>query len=138
MRDFTDFLTVGAAAPLQAAALPGLLFNTGYYQQLADLYTEKKEIFLSGLRRIGLAHTEPQGTYFVLADINPYLKLPRFSGFDDTAFCEWMIQNVGVAAVPGSSFFMDHAGDGLMRLHFARGQDSLQEAVRRLERLASL
>lgn len=137
-RKVHDFLTVGAAAPLQEAALTGLLFSKNYYKQLQKLYTEKRDIFLSGLRSIGLKHTIPEGSYFVLADISPYLNLPRFKGFDDTAFCEWMTREIGVAAVPGSSFFPDNSGDGLMRLHFARNEESLKEALKRLERLADL
>ena len=137
-RKVHDFLTVGAAAPLQAAAVPGLLADQAYYHQLLDLYTQKRSLFLEGLKRVGIGHTQPQGTYFVLADIGPFLDLPKFSGFDDTGFCEWMAQHIGVAAVPGSSFFPDSSGDRMMRLHFARGQDSLKEAVRRLERLGSL
>ncbi|NLJ63952.1 MAG: pyridoxal phosphate-dependent aminotransferase [Christensenellaceae bacterium] len=137
-RKVHDFLTVGAAAPLQEAALTGLLFNKSYYKQLQQLYTEKREIFLSGLSNIGIKHTVPQGSYFVLADISQYLDLPRFKGFDDVAFCEWMTREIGVAAVPGSSFFPDNSGDCLMRLHFARGEESLKEAISRLERLADL
>jgi aminotransferase len=137
-RKVHDFLTVGAAAPLQEAALTGLLFSKNYYKQLQKLYTEKRDIFLSGLRSIGLKHTIPEGSYFVLADISPYLNLPRFKGFDDTAFCEWMTREIGVAAVPGSSFFPDNSGDGLMRLHFARNEENLKEALKRLERLADL
>ena len=137
-RKVHDFLTVGAAAPLQEAALTGLLFSKNYYKQLQKLYTEKRDIFLSGLRSIGLKHTIPEGSYFVLADISPYLNLPRFKGFDDTAFCEWMTREIGIAAVPGSSFFPDNSGDGLMRLHFARNEENLKEALKRLERLADL
>ena len=137
-RKVHDFLTVGAAAPLQAAALPGLRSGPAYYRGLRDLYTEKKEYFLSGLDAIGLARNTPQGSYFVLVDVGKFLDLPRFAGFDGLAFCEYMAQHIGVAAVPGSSFFPDSAGDRLVRLHFARGLDSLNEALKRLGRLNDL
>lgn len=127
-----DFLTVGAAAPLQAAALPGLFFDGAYYAELTALYTKKRDYFLAGLSRIGLAHTVPQGSYFVLVDIGPLLDHPHFAGMDDTAFCAYLAEHIGVAAVPGSSFFHDDSGSRLMRLHFARGEDSLEEALRRL------
>jgi aspartate/methionine/tyrosine aminotransferase len=136
-RKVHDFLTVGAAAPLQAAALPGLLAQEDYYRELAALYTAKKALFLSGLDRLGLPHNDPQGTYFVLLDISDFLSRARFAGMDGLDFCEWMTREIGVAAVPGSSFFPDNRGDGLIRLHFARSDDSLREALKRLEKLVS-
>lgn len=137
-RKVHDFLTVGAAAPLQAAALPGLLSEASYYEELLATYTTKRDLFIQGLKKLGIRHTAPQGSYFVLVDIGPCLDLPRFAGFDDTAFCEWMARDIGVAAVPGSSFFPDDTGNRMMRLHFARGEDSLQEALLRLEKLVHL
>lgn len=137
-RKVHDFLTVGAAAPLQAAALPGLRSGPEYYLKLLNIYAEKRDFFLRGLDEIGLKHNIPQGSYFVLADIGPFLDLPRFEGYDCAGFCAWMAQHIGVAAVPGSSFFPDHQGDRLMRLHFARGQESLKEALDRLARLKDL
>ena len=71
-----DFLTVGAAAPLQEAAVTGLCFGEEYYQKLLETYTEKRAYFLAGLDRIGLKHNIPQGTYFVLVDISEFLELP--------------------------------------------------------------
>ncbi len=133
-RKVHDFLTIGAAAPLQAAAVPGLRFGDAYYQGLQALYTQKRDVFLSGLRRIGLKHTEPQGAYFVMVDVADLMAQPRFQGMDDLDFCEWVIRNVGVAAVPGSSFFRQ-GGDQFVRLHFAREEATLQEALLRLERL---
>ena len=67
------------------------------------LYTQKRDLFLEGLDRIGLKHNMPQGTYFVMLDIQAFLDLPAFRGYTDLQFCEWMIKNIGVAAVPGSS-----------------------------------
>lgn len=129
-----DFLTVGAAAPLQEAAVTGLSFPQSYYDSLLETYTEKRNYFLEGLDRIGLKHNVPQGTYFVLIDIQEFLDLPRFAGMTDLQFCEWMIENIGVAAVPGSSFFREPVNN-LIRLHFARGKETLDEALNRLSRL---
>ena len=129
-----DFLTVGAAAPLQEAAVTGLSFPQSYYDSLLETYTDKRNYFLEGLDRIGLKHNVPQGTYFVLIDIQEFLDLPRFAGMTDLQFCEWMIENIGVAAVPGSSFFREPVNH-LIRLHFARGKETLDEALKRLSRL---
>ena len=132
-----DFLTVGAAAPLQEAAVAGLNFPESYYQQLLKIYTEKTDYFLAGLDRIGLEHNVPQGTYFVLIDIQRFLDLPKFQGWTDLEFCEWMIQNIGVAAVPGSSFFKEEVNH-LIRLHFAREKETIDEAMERLAKLQEL
>ncbi len=132
-----DFLTVGAAAPLQEAAVIGLNFPETYYEDLRALYTGKRDYFLAGLDRIGLEHNIPQGTYFVLLDIQKFLDLPQFEGYTDLEFCEWMIREIGVAAVPGSSFFKEEVNH-LIRLHFAREKNTLDEALSRLERLKNL
>ncbi|MCI8464784.1 MAG: pyridoxal phosphate-dependent aminotransferase [Lachnospiraceae bacterium] len=132
-----DFLTVGAAAPLQEAAVAGLLFPQTYYDRLLETYTKKRDYFLAGLDRIGLKHNIPQGTYFVLIDIQEFLDLPQFAGYTDLEFCEWMIRNVGVAAVPGSSFFKEEVNH-LIRLHFAREEATIDEAISRLSRLQGL
>jgi len=132
-----DFLTVGAAAPLQEAAVTGLRFPDSYYEELLALYTKKRDFFLAGLDAIGLKHNVPQGTYFVLVDIQEFLDLPQFRGWTDLEFCEWMIREVGVAAVPGSSFFKEDVNH-LIRLHFARGEDTLAQALQRMEKLKSL
>ena len=132
-----DFLTVGAAAPLQEAAVAGLNFPGSYYQQLLKIYTEKRDYFLAGLDRIGLEHNVPQGTYFVLIDIQKFLDLPKFQGWTDLEFCEWMIQSIGVAAVPGSSFFKEEVNH-LIRLHFAREKETIDEAMERLAKLQEL
>ncbi len=133
-----DFLTVGAAAPLQEAAVQGLRLPRSYYEELGATYTKKRARFLSGLADIGLEHSVPQGTYFVMADISRFLQMDCFHGWSDLEFCEWMIRSVGVAAVPGSSFFREPVSH-LIRLHFARREDTLDEAIRRLgqmERMA--
>ena len=133
-----DFLTVGAAAPLQEAAVVGLTMPDSYYEDLKALYTKKRNVFLSGLDDIGLAHTTPQGSYFVMVDISEFQKSGmRFSNCSDLEFCEWMIRNVGVAAVPGSSFFREPVNH-LIRFHFARSEETLFESLERLRRLPSL
>lgn len=123
-----DFLTVGAAAPLQEAAVVGLNFNDDYYQKLQMKYTKKRNLFLQGLDDIGISHTIPDGAYYVLLDISEF-------GFDsDLEFCEVLARDVGVGAVPGSSFFR---GDihHLIRLHFAKKDETLYAALNRLEQL---
>lgn len=133
-----DFLTVGAAAPLQEAAVVGLQFPQSYYDGLARLYAEKRRLFLDGLDRIGLKHTVPQGSYFVLVDIGDFLKPGTLlAGKSDLEFCEWMIRTVGVAAVPGSSFFREPVNH-LIRLHFACSEETLRKALDRLARLPEL
>ena len=132
-----DFLTVGAPAPLQEAAVVGLNFPQSYYNGLLALYTAKRQHFLEGLDKIGLKHNIPQGTYFVMVDIQDFLDLPRFAGYSDLEFCEWMIREIGVAAVPGSSFFREPVNH-LIRLHFARSEETIDEALRRLSRMAAL
>ena len=132
-----DFLTVGAAAPLQEAAVVGLNFPDSYYKELKELYTQKRDYFLAGLDRIGLSHNVPQGTYFVLIDIQKFLDLPKFAGYTDLEFCEWMIKHIGVAAVPGSSFFKEEVNH-LIRLHFAREKETIDEAINRLSKLQEL
>ena len=132
-----DFLTVGAAAPLQEAAVAGLTMPDSYYEDLGKLYTEKRDYFLSGLDRIGLKHNVPQGSYFVLVDIQDFLDLPRFKGWSDLEFCEWMIESIGVAAVPGSSFFRENVNN-LIRLHFARSKETLDLALERLAKLSDI
>ena len=132
-----DFLTVGAAAPLQEAAVAGLTMPESYYDELGALYTEKRDYFLEGLDRIGLKHNVPQGSYFVLVDIQDFLDLPQFSGWTDLQFCEWMVENIGVAAVPGSSFFREDVNN-LIRLHFARSKETLDLALERLSKFKDI
>lgn len=131
-----DFLTVGAAAPLQEAAVTGLRFGKEYYEGLKELYTKKRDYFCERLKKMGLSHTVPQGSYFVMADISDFLALPKFQGWTDMEFCEWMIRTFGVAAVPGSSFFREPVNH-LIRLHFARSEETLKEAADRLEKMVN-
>ena len=132
-----DFLTVGAASPLQEAAVTGLNFPDSYYDELLELYTEKREYFCNGLDKLGIKYYKPQGTYFIMVDIQEFLELPQFKGYSDLEFCEWMIRNIGLAAVPGSSFFREEVNN-LIRLHFAREKSTLDEALARLAKLKEL
>lgn len=132
-----DFLTVGAAAPLQEAAVAGLNLPKSYYEELNRLYTEKRNYFLEGLDKIGLKHNVPQGTYFVMVDIQDFLDLPQFKEWTDLQFCEWMIREIGVAAVPGSSFFHEDI-NRYIRFHYAIQKETMDEALKRLEKLSAL
>ena len=127
-RKVHDFLTVGAAAPLQEAAIAGLEMPDAYYDSLAALYAKKRDLFLGGLRAAGLTFTEPEGAYYVMVDIS------EFGAPDDVAFCEWLARDVGVAAVPGSSFFREPVNH-LIRFHFAKQESTLREAIGRLSAL---
>lgn len=120
-----DFLTVGAAAPLMEAATTGLLLEDSYYEELQAHYTHMKEVFVGGLKKLGFRYTEPQGAYYVLMDVS------EFGVKDDMKFCEWLAKHVGVAAVPGSSFFREDVHH-LIRFHFAKQDATLKEALRRL------
>ena len=130
-RKVHDFLTVGAPAPLQEAAVTALNFPDRYYERLQELYTEKRDFFIKGLDEAGLKYTKPQGAYYVMVDIS------EFGCPNDTVFCEWLARVVGVAAVPGSSFFKEDVGH-LIRLHFAKKQETLTDALERLSHLRSL
>lgn len=121
-----DFLTVGAAAPLQEAAVVGLEFSDAYYDELQKLYTHKKDLFINGLKELNIPHTEPQGAYYVMVDISEF-------GYDsDLDFCVDLIKNVGVAAVPGSSFFKEEE-NCYIRFHFAKKDETLLAALDRLK-----
>lgn len=121
-----DFLTVGAAAPLQEAAVTGLRFGDDYYMDLQRKYTEKRDLFLNGLDRLKIPHTTPEGAYYVLFDIS------EFGYESDVVFCEKFAKEVGVGAVPGSSFFKEPE-NRYIRLHFAKKNNTLNEALNRLE-----
>lgn len=125
-RKVHDYLTVGAASPLQEAAVTGLRFGDGYYTWLRDLYTDRRDLMLKGLRDIGLRHTEPQGAYYIMVDISD------FGYASDTEFCEDLAKYVGVGAVPGSAFFHENITQ-YMRLHFAKNRETLEEALERLQ-----
>lgn len=125
-----DFLTVGAAAPLMEACVVGLKFGDEYYRELQAHYTHMKNLFVGGLRDIGLQFTEPQGAYYVLVDIS------EFGYENDYLFCEDLARKVGVGAVPGSSFFRENVNH-LIRVHFAKQDETLNAALDRLADIRS-
>ncbi len=121
-----DFLTVCAPSPLQEAVIPGLKAPMSYYKELQDHYTHMRDIFVGGLKDLGFTFTEPEGSYFMMVDISDFSK-----GKSDVEFCEELARKVGVAAVPGSSFFNEDVNH-LARFHFAKKDETLYEALNRL------
>lgn len=133
IRKVHDFLTVGAPAPLQEGVAAGLeTLGADYYQTLAGDYRHRRDLLSKGLIEAGFRATAPQGAYYILAD---------FSGLSDRSdveFSEWLTSEIGVAPVPGSSFYSDPAdGRSLVRFAFCKTEDLLVEAVGRLEQVGS-
>ncbi len=120
-----DFLTVCAPSPLQEAIIAGLTMPDSYYDELAAHYTHMKNLFCGGLRTLGFDFIEPQGTYFLLVDIGKWAK------GDDVAFCERLAREVGVAVVPGSTFYKEDVHH-LARFHYAKKDETLLAALDRL------
>ena len=131
IKQYHDFNTVGCASPLMEAAVVGLDMPDSYYEEFGAHYAHMKKLFTEGLDRIGIPYTDPQGAYFVLADISPYLK----KGQTDVEFCEELARKVGVGAVPGSSFFSEPDVNNIVRLHFAKLDSTLNEALDRLSHI---
>lgn len=127
-RKVHDFLTIGAAAPIQEAAVTALEYPDEYYVEFLEGYRSKRDLFLEHLRATGLPFTTPQGAYYVLVDISSL-------GFaKDMDAAEWLAREVGVAGVPGSSFFREPVNH-LIRFHFAKREETLNAAGERLRRL---
>ena len=131
IKQYHDFNTVGSPSPLMEAAVVGLEMPDSYYEEFGAHYAHMKKLFTEGLDRIGIPYTDPQGAYFVLADISPYMK----KGQTDVEFCEEMARKVGVGAVPGSSFFSEKGINNIVRLHFAKLDTTLYEALERLSHI---
>jgi aminotransferase len=133
VRKVHDFLTVGAAAPLQEAAVVGLQLPRSYYQRLAQEYQARRDLLHSSLENAGLRSVLPQGAYYIMSDISP------FPYSDDVRFVRYLIEEAGVAAVPGSSFFF-HPQDGrrFIRFCFCKRDETLKSAAERLARLAAV
>ena len=127
IKQFHDFNTVAAPSPLMEAAVAGLELPDSYYTEFTAHYAHMKELFTGGLKNLGIPFTDPEGTYFLLLDIAPYLK----KGQSDVDFCEEMARKVGVAVVPGSSFFNENVNN-IVRMHFAKRDDTLLAALDRL------
>jgi aminotransferase len=130
IRKVHDFLTVGAPAPLQEAVAVALSLPPSYYERLVQGYREKRAFLVPALRAAGFGTIEPRGAYYVMTDISSF-------GFpDDVAFARHLVATIGVAAVPGSSFYSDPAaGRQRLRFHFARRKETLEAAVTRLAKL---
>lgn len=133
IKQYHDFNTVGAASPLMEAAVVGLDMPDSYYKEFGKHYAHMKALFTGGMKSLGIPFTDPQGTYFVLADISPYMK----KGQSDVDFCVEMAQKVGVACVPGSSFFEENVNH-IVRLHFAKKDETLNAALERLSKLKTI
>ncbi|GAC1700440.1 MAG: aminotransferase class I/II-fold pyridoxal phosphate-dependent enzyme [Candidatus Limnocylindrales bacterium] len=133
IRKIHDFLTVGAPAPLQEAIVAGLALGRPYYEALSAGYRERRDLLLPYLERAGFQPRVPEGAYYVLCDISGF-------GFaDDTAFARWLVETVGVAGVPGSSFYSrPELGRHLIRFTFCKTDALLREAGERLGRTAEL
>ena len=130
IRKVHDFLTVGAPAPLQAAAAVGMAFDRDYFNHLALDYRSRRHVLVEALDEAGFRFSIPEGAYYILADFS------ELSDMDDVTFAKWMTQEVGVATVPGSSFYHDKSlGRNLVRFAFCKKYDTLKRAA---ERLATL
>ena len=134
IKQYHDFNTVGAPSPMMEAAVVGLEKPDSYYKEFGDHYAHMKKLFTEGLRNIGIPYTDPQGAYFVLADIGPFMK----KGQSDVDFCVEMAQKVGVACVPGSSFFNEVGVNNIVRLHFAKVDETLNAALDRLSHIKQI
>jgi aminotransferase len=132
IRKVHDFLTVGAPAPLQEGAAIAMEQADAFYGELSDMYDRKRGILLRALREAGFRCHEPEGAYYIMGD---FTDLP-FEG-DDVTFARHMIEKVGVAPVPGSSFYRPGNAEGsrLVRFTFSKSEETLEEAARRLARI---
>ena len=125
-RKVHDFLTVGAAAPLMEAAVAGLTLPQSYYDEMAAMYTRKRDLFCDGLRDLGFSFTEPEGAYYVMADVSEL-------GYADDYDCAVdLIRKVGVGTVPCSCFY-DKPEHCFVRFHFAKSDEVLKSALDRLD-----
>jgi aminotransferase len=130
-----DFVTVGAPAPLQEAAVTALTLPDTYYVGLREAYQARRDLLRPLLERAGFRTFEPQGAYYILTECAHFLE--RFGLVDDTAFAMYLVKEVGVATVPGSSFYAHpELGRTKIRFCFPKTDDVLLDAGRRLQRLA--
>ena len=130
IRKVHDFLTVGAPAPLQEAGAAALGLPPTYYQSLATAYCARRDRLMPALTEAGFRCFKPRGAYYVMTDISGF-------GFsDDIAFTKYLVKDIGVAAVPGSSFYNDpRDGAKQVRFAFCKRADTLDEAGKRLQQL---
>jgi aminotransferase len=130
IRKVHDFLTVGAPAPLQAAAAVGMAFDRDYFIRLALDYRERRDLLVPALAEAGFNFTVPEGAYYILADFSALSNMPA------TEFAKWMIREIGVATVPGTGFYHDPAlGRSMLRFAFCKKLETLERAVERLARV---
>ncbi|MBU2701231.1 aminotransferase [Sporomusaceae bacterium BoRhaA] len=134
IRKVHDFLTVGAAAPLQVAAAAAMRFKPEYYKNLASFYAKRRDLLLNALTSAGFTCVKPAGAYYIMTDIRP------FGWDDDVEFAEYLTKKIGVAPVPGSSFYRSTSADAhlFIRFCFCKKIETLQAAVERLKKLNSL
>jgi aminotransferase len=130
IRKVHDFLTVGAAAPLQAAGVTALSMPESYYHSLAENYRQRRDRMLAALFQAGFRAYTPRGAYYIMTDVTSF-------GFaDDLAFVQYLVREAGVAAVPGSSFYKSSAGRQQVRFVFCKQDATLDAAGVRLQKLA--
>jgi aspartate/methionine/tyrosine aminotransferase len=130
IRKVHDFLTVGAPAPLQAAAAVGMAFDADYYNHFMLSYRERRDQLSSALSEAGFRFATPEGAYYIFADFS------ELSSDDDVTFARWMASEIGVATVPGSSFFSDgSSGRKYVRFAFCKRHETLEKAAERLAEL---
>jgi aspartate/methionine/tyrosine aminotransferase len=129
IRKVHDFLTVGAAAPLQEAGTAAMVLPPEYYAQLAHDYRERRDVLCDALEKVGFTLTRPDGAYYVMCDTTPF-----DAAVDDVAFARRLVEEVGVAAVPGSSFYRPEVPNGRSKIRFAfpKRLETLEAAAERL------
>jgi aminotransferase len=126
LRKVHDYLTICAPTPFQAAGLAALALPDSYYQKQREAYAARRRILLDALWDAGLAFTPPEGAYYVMADA------AALGWKDDTKFVDYLARNIGVIAVPGSSFYARGGGKTKARFNFAKKEETLREAASRL------
>ena len=136
IRKVHDFLTVGAPSPLQAAAAVALRFDEDYYHSLAEAYLKRRDHLLRLLTRAGFRCWKPEGAYYIMTDAAEVMAATGQN--DDVTLARWMIEEIGVSTVPGSSFYRKgDDGKSLIRFCFCKNEETLDEAGHRLSRLPS-
>jgi aminotransferase len=132
-----DFVTVGAPHPLQEAAITALGLPDAYYVELREGYRRRRDLLLGYLERAGFVAWKPRGAYYILTDVAHFMKARGLE--DDTAFAMWLVRELGVATVPGSSFYAHpELGRTKIRFCFPKTEDVLSEAGERLQTLRQL
>jgi aminotransferase len=130
IRKMHDFLTVAAPSPLQEAGALALSLPERYYREMSDEYQRLRDWLIGILARKGFTCYPPSGAYYVMADIS------AFGYPDDVSFAKYLVQEIGVATIPGSSFYLDpRDGASMIRFCFSKRDETIREAERRLERL---